>query len=159
MADADDDYILGFVERTNAEIARLTRERDDWRRARENVAQLTVELRSKLETAEHERDEARTDVKRLLNFNEALAKAERERDEARALAESTIEKLTGSGLLREKAEDERDEAREALRKITLTPSKPFPDEGAHSVRAAASAVRVAWHDIQRIARAALAKGE
>lgn len=33
-----------------------------------------------------------------------------DRDEARALADSTISKLTGSGLLREKAEGERDEA-------------------------------------------------
>ena len=46
--------------------------------------------------------------------------------------------------------------REALEKISRTPSRPFPDPGAHSVHAYASAVRVAWSDIQNIARAALA---
>ena len=44
---------------------------------------------------------------------------------------------------------------DAVRKITCTPSRPFPDANAHSLRAWGLAVYAAWHDIQRIARAAL----
>jgi hypothetical protein len=46
---------------------------------------------------------------------------------------------------------------EALREIRMTPSRPFPDAGAHSERAFADAVWRAWNTIQRIARAALAQ--
>jgi len=45
----------------------------------------------------------------------------------------------------------------ALRKISRTPAKPFPDPGAHSWEAFAKAVFTAWRDIQNETRAILAK--
>lgn len=50
-----------------------------------------------------------------------------------------------------------DTLREALEKITRVPVMPFPDPEAHSYRVFGERVWKAWLEIQRIARAALAK--
>lgn len=49
--------------------------------------------------------------------------------------------------------------REVLQTIIRTPSRPFPDAGAHSFRAWGLAVFQAWKTIQHIARTALTTEE